>query len=190
MSSRDSSRTSHSSNNSVSSNNSNYSSTSQDRRRREFKRRERNKSPYFKQERKIFGKKKYDKKDKKGKGQTKYGDMCAKCGSRSHSSKLCSLFPFSKERCKIVTALAKPNPSWSQIRLGLELSNASEPTPPHHTPPHPTHHRNSKQPISQPFLNGLSWNFACWLPRWLGWSLESKQWPCSTAVFHAALQNL
>ena len=83
---------------------------------------------------------------------------------------------------KIVTALAKPNPSWSQIRLGLELGNASEATHPT-TPPH----RNSNQPISQPFLNGLSWNFAWWLPRWLGWSLESKQWPCSTAVFHAAL---
>merc|ERR1712155_51112 len=27
--------------------------------------------------------------------------MCAKCGSRNHSSKMCSLFPFSKERCKI-----------------------------------------------------------------------------------------
>ena len=30
----------------------------------------------------------------------------------------------------VVTALAKPNPSWSQIRLGLELSNASEATTP------------------------------------------------------------
>ena len=83
----------------------------------------------------------------------------------------------------IVTALAKPNPSWSQIRLGLELSNALEPT-------HPPPHRNSKLPISQPFLNGLSWNFAWWLSRWKGSSLESKDWPCSTAVFHAALQNL
>ena len=48
---------------------------------------------------------------------------------------------------------------------------------------------NTVQPISQPFLNGLSWNFAWWLSMWKGSSLESKEWPCSTAVFHAALQN-
>ena len=67
--------------------------------------------------------------------------------------------------------------------------------------------------ISQPFLNGMSWNFAWLLFRWKGWSLQTitqpfliglrwnlvrckqsslvtKQWPSSTAVFHAALQNL
>ena len=48
---------------------------------------------------------------------------------------------------------------------------------------------NTLQLISQPYLNGLSWNFAWWLPRWKGSSLESKEWPCSIAVFHAALQN-
>ena len=42
---------------------------------------------------------------------------------------------FDMNKLEIVTALAKPNPSWSQIRLGLELGNASEPTT---TPP--THH--------------------------------------------------
>ena len=49
---------------------------------------------------------------------------------------------------------------------------------------------NTLQLISQPYLNGLSWNFAWWLSRWKGSSLESKQWPCSTRAFHAALQNL
>ena len=44
--------------------------------------------------------------------------------------------------------------------------------------------------ISQPFLNGLTWNFAWWFSKWKGSSLWSKQWPCSTAVLHAALQNL
>ena len=48
------------------------------------------------------------------------------------SSTLCSFVAW--KTLTFVTALAKPNPSWSQIRLGLELSNASEPTP----PPHPT----------------------------------------------------
>ena len=49
---------------------------------------------------------------------------------------------------------------------------------------------NTLQPISQPFFNGLSWNFAWWLSSWEGSSIDLKQWPCSTAAFHAALQNL
>ena len=41
--------------------------------------------------------------------------------------------------------------------------------------------------ISQPFLNGLSWNFAWLLFRWKGWSLQTKHTlkycsiPCSAA---------
>ena len=45
----------------------------------------------------------------------------------------------------------------------------------------------AKVKISQPFLNGLSWNFAWLLLRWKG----SSWYPsASTAVFHAVLQNL
>ena len=49
---------------------------------------------------------------------------------------------------------------------------------------------NTKHLISQPFLIRLSWNFVCLLSRWKVSSLESKSWPYSTSVFHAALQNL
>ena len=35
---------------------------------------------------------------------------------------------------------------------------------------------NTVQPISQPFLNGFSWNFAWWLSRLKGSSLQPKQW--------------
>ena len=49
---------------------------------------------------------------------------------------------------------------------------------------------NSKHPLSQPFLIRLSWNFVWLLSRWKVSSLESKSWPYSTSVFHAALQNL
>ena len=53
------------------------------------------------------------------------------------------------------------------------------PPPDHPTPPT---HTNSKQPISQPFLEGFSWNFAWWLSSWKGSSLQPKQvilLPCS-----------
>ena len=36
----------------------------------------------------------------------------------------------------------------------------------------------------------MSWYFARLFSRWKVSSLESKSWPCSTAVFHAALQNI
>ena len=44
---------------------------------------------------------------------------------------------------------------------------------------------NTLQPISQPFLNGFSWNWAWLFLRFKQSSLDTKQWPCSTAVFHA-----
>ena len=44
--------------------------------------------------------------------------------------------------------------------------------------------------ISQLIINGSTRNFACWHFRWKGSSVGSKQSPCSTAVSHAALQNL
>ena len=46
---------------------------------------------------------------------------------------------------------------------------------------------NTLKPISHPFLNGLSWNFARWLSRWKASSLSPNQWPCRPAVFHTAL---
>ena len=41
---------------------------------------------------------------------------------------------------------------------------------------------NTLQPISKPFLNGLSWNFAWWLSSLKGSRLELKQCPCSATL--------
>ena len=46
--------------------------------------------------------------------------------------------------------------------------------------------RISNRTITQPFLIGLSWNFLWLFLRWKQSSLDTKQWRCSTAVFHAA----
>ena len=46
--------------------------------------------------------------------------------------------------------------------------------------------RISNRTITTPFLIGLNWNFACLFLRCKQSSLYKKQWPCSTALFHAA----
>ena len=78
----------------------------------------------------------------------------------------------------IVTAQANI-PTKAKSGFGLNSVMASKNT---------THHLTETL-INQPLLNRLSWTFAWWLFRWKESSQESKKWPCSTAVFHAALQN-
>ena len=50
--------------------------------------------------------------------------------------------------------------------------------------------RISNRTITQPFLSGLSWNLAWLLLRCKQSILDTKQWPCITAVLHAALKSL
>ena len=48
---------------------------------------------------------------------------------------------------------------------------------------------NTLWPISEPFLNGFSWNFAWLLFRWKGSSLDLKQWPCSFSAQCSAAES-
>ena len=46
-------------------------------------------------------------------------------------------------------------------------------------PTRPSQEQMFVSTISQPFLNGMSWNFAWLLFRWKGWSLQTKPQHCS-----------